>query len=80
MLLLILYLLHLRRGAVARGDPVTTGLAAGAVGAVAAVLGAGVFLGVQELVVEVMVWGSAALAMAWARESADRLARLAPRG
>jgi hypothetical protein len=65
MLLLILHLLAQRRGAVARGDPVQAALAAGAVGAVGAVLGAGLFLGVQELVVEVVIWGSAAVATMW---------------
>jgi hypothetical protein len=78
LLLLILYLLALRRGAVARGDPVQVGLAAGAVGAAGAVLGAGLFLGVQELVVEVGVWGSAAVAAAWPLAAAGAARSQAP--
>jgi hypothetical protein len=44
---------------------VQVGLAAGAIGAVGAVLGAGLFLGVQELVVEVVIWVAAGIATAW---------------
>jgi hypothetical protein len=67
LLLLILYLVNLRRRAGAAGDSVTVGLAAGAAGAAAAVLTAGLFLGIDELVIEVGVWGPAALAVAWYR-------------
>jgi hypothetical protein len=65
MLLLILYLLDMRRKAAAAGDPIRVALGAGAIGAVGAVLGAGLFLGVQELIVEVVIWGSAAFAAIW---------------
>jgi hypothetical protein len=66
MLLLMLYLLRIRRAALARGDPVQVPLAAGAAAASCAVLAAGLFLGVQDLAVEVAVWGPAALAASWA--------------
>jgi hypothetical protein len=65
MLLLIVYLAGQRRSAAARGDPVPVALGAGAIGAVGAVLGAGLFLGVQELVVEIVIWGAAGIAAAW---------------
>jgi hypothetical protein len=83
LLLLILYLVNLRRRASIDGDSVTMGLAAGAAGAAAAVITAGLFLGIDELVVEVGVWAPAALAVAWYRagvaQPAARLA-LAPAG
>jgi hypothetical protein len=72
LLLLVLYLLALRRRAFATGDLVAVGLAAGAAGAAIAVLLAGLFLGIDELVVEVGVWGPAALTVAWCGSRASR--------
>src|SRR5436305_15207805 len=56
----------------AGGDPATVGLAAGAAGAAAGVIAAGLFLGIDELVVEVGVWAPAALAVSWYRTSVGR--------
>lgn len=67
LLLLVLYLLRVRRRAFAADDAVSVALAAGAMGAAIAVLLAGLFLGVDELVVEVGVWAPAALAVVWYR-------------
>lgn len=72
LLLLVLYLVNLRRRALAIRDTVAVGLAAGAIGAAIAVLLAGLFLGIDELVVEVAVWGPAALAVAWFQSGAVR--------
>lgn len=70
MLLLIFYLLHVRRRAAAADDRITVGLSAGTIGAVGAVLGAGLFIGVQELLIEVALWTAAACAALWGFRSA----------
>ena len=47
------------------GDRDGVALAAGAMGSLVAVSLAGLFLGVHELVVEIVLWGAPALALAW---------------
>lgn len=59
-----------RRRCVVNGDWVGVSLAAGALGSVVALMGASLFLGVEELVVEVVVWGAAGLALAYAETGA----------
>jgi hypothetical protein len=68
--LVMLYALLMRLRAArlrarARGDTEHIALAAGAIGAIIALAVAGLFLGVQELVVEILLWGIPALALAW---------------
>ena len=72
---LILYLLALyillmrlrsaRLRARARGDSEHVALAAGAIGSIVALSLAGLFLGVQELVVEILLWGIPGIALSW---------------
>jgi hypothetical protein len=59
------------------GDRAGTALAAGAIGAILAVAIAGFFLGVHELVVEVLLWGAPGLALAWPIAT-ERSASVAP--
>jgi hypothetical protein len=49
----------------ARSDGEHVALAAGAIGAIVALSLAGLFLGVQELVVELLLWGIPGIALAW---------------
>ncbi|MGH2725744.1 MAG: O-antigen ligase family protein [Actinomycetota bacterium] len=58
-----------RRGAMAAGDRVGVALAAGALGALIAVALCGLFLGVLELPVELILWTPAGIALAWASSS-----------
>jgi hypothetical protein len=55
-----------RRSAIRAGDRTGTVLAAGALGAMLAVMVAGLFVGIHELLIEVMLWGTPGLALAWA--------------
>jgi hypothetical protein len=54
-----------RRKAREARDQAPAVLAAGAMGAMVAVVTAGLFLGVHELPIELVIWGPAALALAW---------------
>ena len=77
---LLLYLLVLfvtgmrvrstRRRALRTGDRQTAILAAGALGAMVGIGLAGLFLGIQELVVEVILWGVPGIALASAARGA----------
>jgi hypothetical protein len=55
-----------RRRCNSRGDPSGAALAAGAIGSVLALMGCSLFLGIEELVVEVVVWGAVGIAVAYA--------------
>ena len=46
------------------GDAGARALAAGAIGAMIGIVFAGIFLGVQELAVEVVLWGAPGIAVA----------------
>jgi hypothetical protein len=60
---------RIRRRAQAHRQPLAA-LAAGATGAFVAIAGADLFLGVQELVVEMVLWGAAAIVIALSTDSA----------
>jgi hypothetical protein len=62
---LLMRLRSARLRARARGDGEHVALAAGAIGAIAALSLAGLFLGIQELVVEMLFWGIPGVALAW---------------
>ena len=55
-----------RRRCNCRGDPAGAALAAGAIGSVLALMGCSLFLGIEELVVELVVWGAVGIAFAYA--------------
>lgn len=54
-----------RRRALQRGDPTGVALASGGIGSMLAIALCGLFLGVHELPVELMLWVPAGLALAW---------------
>lgn len=56
-------------------DPASVALVAGAMGAVLGLVGASLFLGVEELAVEVVVWGAAGIALAHSRTAPALAAR-----
>jgi len=62
---LMMRLRSTRLRARARGDGEHVAIAAGAIGAIIALAVAGLFLGVQELVVEIPLWGIPGIALAW---------------
>jgi len=50
------------------GDSIGMSLAAGAIGTIVAIALAGLFLGVLERVIEIVLWGVPAIAISWPRE------------
>jgi O-antigen ligase len=81
--LLVLYVTGMRlrsarRHALWRGDREAAVLAAGALGAMIGIALAGLFLGVQELVVEVVLWAVPGIALAAAATGAKSLSAARP--
>ena len=66
-----------RRRCNSRGDRSGAALAAGAIGSVFALMGCSLFLGIEELVVELVVWGSVGIALAYAAAPDQRTTRRA---
>jgi hypothetical protein len=51
----------------ADGDTTRASVAAGVIGAIVAIAAAGLFLGVLERVIEILLWGLPAIAISWPR-------------
>jgi hypothetical protein len=63
---MLMRLRDVRRRCRSRGDPGGAALASGAIGSVLGLMGCSLFLGIEELVVEVVVWGAIGIAIAYA--------------